>query len=91
MNERDEPDFKEGDDIIAINITHPYHNRLTNGKVYKCLKSERNSNDIFMCTVISDVNRPITVFCSRFKKYISSIQDNEFVKMMCSNERMLDI
>ena len=90
MNERDEPDFKEGDDIIAINITHPYHNSLTNGKVYKCLKSERNARGIFMCTVISDVNQPITVYCSRFKKVII-IQDNEFVKMMCSNERMLDI
>ena len=84
------PDFKEGDEIECIEDQNYENVRLTIGKIYIC---KRYSQHDTLCTVVCDGGYDIEVYTLRFKKYIPPlpIQDNEFVKMMCSNERMIDL
>jgi len=86
--------FKVGDEVYLINPEGDY----------SYIIKENNSKNLFTVSEIylSWVNED----CIRIKEYdlgdgggylskkfelFLRVQDNEFVKMMCSNERMLDI
>jgi len=83
--------FKEGDEIECVNNSGGYSSLLTIGKIYICGKICWAEDGQPMCYVVCDNDLTYeSGYCWRFKKVII-IQDNEFVKMMACNERMLDL
>jgi len=95
--------FKTGDKVIRndfisdINGYDKASQRLTKGKVYIIDRDRDNCPKEYNKEVISlQINgEDITMdndryFEDSFDLYRET-QDNKFVKMMCSNERMLDI
>jgi len=82
--------YREFDNIKEL----PIGNIYTVKQILSTEETETNYKGIILEEVeIKEKSRAYRngFIYNRFKKYISPIQDNEFVKMMCSNERMLDI
>ena len=95
--------FNVGDKIYKSSDyakRYSHHSRLLKDKIYT-VKEFYLGEDIGKtdnCVVLEEIDQFNDAFhggfiADRFElvEEVKVIQDNEFVKMMCSNERMLDI